>query len=139
MSKYHRALADIDAPAVNGPTVENEPPANILTVEDARRIGEQIGIDWDTVEFPVEEFAAGLIVEREHGPVGAGGERTNVSRGDPLVEGQIAWVHLLELPDYYTRLDGMENEGNAELGLTKGDGGPSKNPDDYAEPTENKG
>ena len=124
MSKYHRAVEGIDAE----PTVESEPPVDIVTTEDARRIGEQIGIDWNTSGFPVEEFAAGLVVEREHGPSGPGGERADVSRGDPLVEGKIAWAHLLELPDYYTRLEKMESEGKAE---EPDEAGASTNPADY--------
>lgn len=118
MGKHHRA--------------EGEPPADTLTAGDARRIGEQIGVDWGACGFPVEEFAAGLAVEREHGPTGKGGDRTDVSRGDPLTEGKIAWVHLLELPDYYTRLSRMESEGRAELGSDEeGEGGPSTDPADY--------
>jgi len=123
MSKYHRAVAGIDA----APTVESEPPVDIVTTEDAKRIGEQIGIDWSASEFPVEEFAAGLVVEREHGPNGPGGDRADVSRGDPLVEGKIAWAHLLELPDYYTRLEKMEGEGEAGDEVA----GASTDPADY--------
>ena len=125
MSKYHRVAAGIGA----GPTVESEPPVDVVTVDDARRIGEQIGIDWGASGFPAEEFAAGLVVEREHGPGGPGGERADVSRGDPLVEGKIAWAHLLELPDYYTRLEKMESEG--EAGDAEDAGGASTDPADY--------
>ena len=102
-----------------------------MTVEDARRIGEQIGIDWGACGFPAEEFAAGLVVEREHGSTGKGGDRTDVSRSDPLTEGKIAWAHLLELSDYYTRLSRMESEGKAELGLVEDGDGPPTDPDDY--------
>ena len=108
MSKYHMA-----AESLAGPKVEQEPPAAATTVEDARRIGKQIGIDWDSSSFPAEEFAAGLVVEREHGPGGPAGGIADVSAGDPLVEGKIAWAHLMELPDYYTRLSKMESEGKA--------------------------
>jgi Protein of unknown function (DUF5661) len=34
---------------------------------EARRIGEQIGIDWDHSPFDVEQFRMGLAVELEHG------------------------------------------------------------------------
>lgn len=109
MSKYHMAAKSL------GPTVEREPPAAAAapTEEDARRIGKQIGIDWDSAGFPADEFAAGLVVEREHGPGGPAGGVADVSAGDPLVEGRIAWAHLMELPDYYTRLSRMEAEGKA--------------------------
>lgn len=73
----------------------------------AREIGEQIGIDWSTSPFDVEEFRVGLGVELEHGRHDA---RTDVSDDDPLVTGKIAWAHLNEFPDYYTRLSKMEAE-----------------------------
>jgi hypothetical protein len=121
MSKYHMA-----AESLAGPTVEREPPAAAEpTAEDARRIGKQIGIDWDSAGFPVEEFAAGLVVEREHGPGGPAGGVADISAGDPLVEGKIAWAHLMELPDYYTRLSRMESEGKAGRSGGDGESGPA--------------
>ena len=38
-----------------------------FSAEDARRVGEQIGIDWATAPFDVEQFRAGMDVELEHG------------------------------------------------------------------------
>lgn len=38
-----------------------------FTAEEARRIGEEIGIDWSSAPFDVEQFRAGLDVELEHG------------------------------------------------------------------------
>ena len=35
---------------------------------------------------------------------------TNVTDSDPLVTGKIALAHLNEFPDYYTRLERMEEE-----------------------------
>ena len=35
--------------------------------DEARRFGEEIGIDWATAAFDVEEFRAGMNVELEHG------------------------------------------------------------------------
>ena len=53
----------------------------------------------------------GMDVELEHGKVGP---RTNVTNDDPVLTGKIAWAHLNEIPDYYTRLYKMEaeTEGN---------------------------
>ncbi len=73
--------------------------------DDARRIGEAIGIDWATSPFDVEQFRQGLDVELEHG---AHDPETDVTGDDELVTGKIAWAHLKELPDYYTRLAVME-------------------------------
>ena len=52
----------------------------------------------------------GMKVELEHGKRFP---ETNVSNDDPLITGKIAWAHLKEFPDYYTRLEKMEKE--AEL------------------------
>ncbi len=38
-----------------------------FSTEEARRIGEEIGIDWDTSPFEVDEFRRGMDVELEHG------------------------------------------------------------------------
>lgn len=81
-----------------------------FTVEDARRLGSEIGIDWAASPFDVEQFRQGLVVELEHG---AHDPETNVTGDDPILTGKIAWAHLKELPDYYTRLAVMEAEAEA--------------------------
>ena len=78
-----------------------------FTADEARRIGEQIGIDWTTVPFDVEQFRRGMDVELEHG---LRDPATNVTDDEPVVTGKIALAHLDEFPDYYTRLDRMEEE-----------------------------
>lgn len=80
-----------------------------FTTDQARSIGEEIGIDWETAAFDVEQFQAGLDVELEHG---SHDPRTNVTNDDPLTTGRIAWAHLNEFPDYYTRLERMEEEAH---------------------------
>ena len=77
-----------------------------VTEEEAKKIGDQIGINWSEVD--VKEFRRGLEVEQEHGSLW--GEATNVTKDDPLFTGRIAWAHLKEISDYYTRLDKMEAE-----------------------------
>ncbi|MGB6839294.1 MAG: DUF5661 family protein [Microgenomates group bacterium] len=76
-----------------------------FTDDEARKIGEELGVKWD--KFDVGQFRQGMDVELEHGLVGA---HTNVSNDDPLVTGKIALAHLNEFPDYYTRLEKMEKE-----------------------------
>ena len=49
----------------------------------------------------------GLEVELEHG---RRDPATNVSDDDEITTGKIAWAHLNEFPDYYTRLAQMEAE-----------------------------
>ena len=79
-----------------------------FTEEQAKEIGEKLGIKWD--KFDVEQFRMGMDVELEHGTVDS---NTNVTDGDPLVTGKIALAHLNEFSDYYTRLDEMEEEAEA--------------------------
>jgi hypothetical protein len=88
-----------------------------FTLEDARRIGAAIGIDWSASPFAATEFLTGLHVELEHG---AHDPETNVTDDDELLTGRIAWAHLKELPDYYTRLTAMEAEAEAELERAQG-------------------
>jgi hypothetical protein len=78
-----------------------------FSTDTARRIGERIGIDWRDARFDVEQFRSGLDVELEHG---RRDPETNVTDDDELMTGKIAWAHLNEFPDYYTRLEKMEAE-----------------------------
>ena len=82
-----------------------------FSAEEARRIGEQIGIDWDTSPFDVEQFRRGMDVELEHGTLDVA---TNVTGDDPVTTGKIARVHLNEFPDYYARLEQMEEQAKRE-------------------------
>ena len=78
-----------------------------FSTEEAKKIGEAIGIDWSKSKFDIEQFRAGLEVELEHG---SRDPATDVNHDDPLLTGKIALAHLNELPDYYTRLALMEQE-----------------------------
>ena len=84
-----------------------------FTADEARRVGEQIGIDWDSAPFDVEQFRMGMDVELEHG---FHDPATNVTGDDPVFTGKIALAHLNEFPDYYTRLDRMEEEAKRDHG-----------------------
>ena len=78
-----------------------------FSADEARAIGERIGIDWNSSRFDVEQFRMGLGVELEHGrqdPL------TNVTDDDETMTGKIARAHLNEFPDYYSRLAEMEAE-----------------------------
>jgi hypothetical protein len=84
-----------------------------FSAEEARNIGDQIGIDWSTSAFDVDQFRRGLDVELEHGLHDLD---TNVTGDDPLTTGKIARAHLNEFADYYTRLEQMEEQAKRELG-----------------------
>lgn len=79
-----------------------------FTTEEARSIGEKIGIDFS--EYDLEEFRMGLAVELEHGSVDP---LTNVTDDDEILTGKITWAHLKEIPNYYTHLLQMEKEAGS--------------------------
>ena len=79
-----------------------------MTTEEARKIGSALGMDWKRVDL--EQLRRGLEVELERGARDA---ETNVTNDDLTLTAKIAWVHLKEFPDYYTRLDKMEAEADA--------------------------
>jgi hypothetical protein len=82
-----------------------------FSTEEAKEIGDVLGITWQ--HFDVEQFRMGMEVELEHG---LHDPETNVTGNDPLLTGKIAWAHLKEFPDYYTRLKQMETEADAFWG-----------------------
>ena len=82
-----------------------------FTSDEAKQIASDIGVDWASATFDVEQFRMGLDVELEHGlhdPL------TDVTNNDPVLTGKIALAHLNEFPDYYTRLARMEEEARRE-------------------------
>jgi len=78
-----------------------------FTPEEAKRIGDELGIDWTQVDL--EQFRMGLEVELEHG---TRDPETNVTNDDKILTGKIALAHLREFPDYYTRLEKLEAEAD---------------------------
>lgn len=76
-----------------------------FTTGEAKKVGDDLKIDWNKIDL--EQFQQGLHVELEHGLVDA---ETNVTNDDLLITGKIAWAHLKEFSDYYTRLKKMEDE-----------------------------
>lgn len=78
-----------------------------ISQQEAENIGNTLGIPWDTISL--EEFTMGMNVEMEHG---TRYPETNLTSDDPLLTWKIAWAHLKEFPDYYTRLLKLENEAD---------------------------
>ena len=78
-----------------------------FTEEEARVIGQRIGVDWSAGDVDLEQFRMGLSIELEHGTQDPA---TNVTNDDETITGKIALAHLREIPDYYTRLAAMESE-----------------------------
>lgn len=82
-----------------------------FTTEEALEISKELNIDFS--QFDVNQFRMGLDVELEHG---IHDPHTNVTNDDPLITGKIALAHLNEFPDYYTRLNRMEEEAETYWG-----------------------
>jgi hypothetical protein len=82
-----------------------------FTTEEARDLGVEVGIEWSTAPFDAEQFRIGLNVELEHG---RHDPATNVTDDDPHITAKIALAHLNEFPDYYTRLERMEEEAKRD-------------------------
>ncbi|HEY5124170.1 MAG TPA: DUF5661 family protein [Ignavibacteria bacterium] len=76
-----------------------------LNLKDAKEVGDDLGIDWDVVS--PDEFTKGINVEFEHG---TRYPQTNITNNDKKMTGKIAWAHLKEFPDYYTRLAKLEKK-----------------------------
>ena len=53
------------------------------STEEAKRVGDTIGVDWD--RFDLEQFRTGMDVEYEHG---SHDPQTNVTHDDPIVTGE---------------------------------------------------
>ena len=77
---------------------------------DAKKIGNALNIDWN--EVSLDQFTKGLNIELEHGSID---KETNVTNNDGKLTGEIAWAHLKEFPDYYTRLKKMEKVAKAHF------------------------
>ena len=74
-----------------------------FTLEDAKRIGKVLKIDFDNTNL--DEFIMGLNVELEHGKINP---ETNITEDDEILTAKIALAHLGEYSDYYTRLEELE-------------------------------
>lgn len=85
-----------------------------ISVDEARSVGARLGLDW--LQIDLQQFRRGLEVELEHG---AHDPETNVTSDDVLPTGKIAWAHLKEIRDYYTRLDRLEAEAKEQNSVPK--------------------
>jgi hypothetical protein len=81
-----------------------------FSTREAHALGTQLKIDWSQINL--EQFRRGLEVELEHGAIDP---ETNVTGDDLALTGKIAWAHLKEIRDYYTRLDRMEAQAGAQF------------------------
>jgi len=75
----------------------------LITKDEVEQVGSALGLDWNKID--ITQFRRGLEVELEHGSRDAD---TDVTNDDLDMTGRIAWAHLKEIPDYYTRLARLE-------------------------------
>ena len=88
---------------------KGEAKRSAFTIDEAADIAKKLNIDFKKEKFSFQEFYIGINVELEHGTKFP---QTNVTNNDPILSGKIAYAHLLEYPDYYTRLKKLESEAN---------------------------
>jgi hypothetical protein len=69
-------------------------------INQARQIGDALGIDWN--QYEIHEFQMGLEVELEHG---VRDPNKIITHDDLLFAGKIAWAHLNDNADYYLRFE----------------------------------
>ena len=82
-----------------------------FTADEARAIGQELGIDLATSPFDVEQLRIGMKVELEHGLHDPSHGR---KQRRPACHRKIALAHLNEFPDYYTRLEQLEEEAKRD-------------------------
>jgi hypothetical protein len=111
MIKYDHKNHETDPELREHPSIP--PTKKNFTTEEAYRIGKELGINWKSSKFDVEQYRMGLDVELEHG---RRDPFTNVTNDNPILTGKIALAHLREFPDYYTRLAKLESEAKAYWG-----------------------
>ena len=76
------------------------------TKEEAKKVGDNIGINWD--KYDLDEFVMGLKVEKEHD---TDDSKTDVASSAKDL-GKIAFAHMKELKNYYTKLKKMEGNNH---------------------------
>jgi hypothetical protein len=88
----------------------------LVTDELLDTVADKLGFDYS--KYDREQLRKGLEQEKEHGSqyVSEGGEAVNLTKNNPVEAGRIAFAHIIEIPDYYTRLDEMEEEAKEEKG-----------------------
>ena len=82
-----------------------------VSEEEAAAVLAALHVDLAVVPWDLEQFRMGMESELAHGRADPD---TNVTDDDLVLTGKIALAHLVEIPDYYTRLLAMEAEAFEE-------------------------
>jgi len=75
-----------------------------LTLVQSNSVGDKLGLNWDIIDHKMWNYA--MRVELEHGKRS---KITNVTNNNLLITGKIALAHLIEFPNYYIKLEKMED------------------------------
>ncbi len=86
-------------------------PRTRITIDDATATAGVLRVDFDAVDFDLEEFRTGMQVELQHG---RGDPDTNITDDNLLTTGKITLAHLNEISDYYTRLAEMTRQARLQ-------------------------
>jgi hypothetical protein len=73
--------------------------------DEAELLVERMGIDLEELDTTLDEFLKGINIELEH---------RFLTHGDPSDTAMIAFDHLREDPEYYTKLSEMEGDAETE-------------------------
>ena len=87
-----------------------------FTRYEALATATELGMDFESLRYDLEQFRMGLDVELEHG---LRSPKTDVTGDDSILTGKIALAHLNEFPDYYTRLAILESEADRHWSTRK--------------------
>ncbi len=79
-----------------------------LTLEEAKRIGESLYLDWEQVD--IEQFRRGLMGIRARS---AKNKRTQSNYHGVLLVGKTVMAHMQQFPDYFVRLARIRAEAKA--------------------------
>lgn len=69
--------------------------------DEAFTTAQELGLDFSTQPFDLEEFRKGMDMELAHGSCDL---LTDVTHNDPVMTAKLVLAHLRKRPDYYTRL-----------------------------------
>lgn len=81
----------------------------VFSESEALKIANKLKINFAKVKFNLLDFTKGMNVELEHGKIN---KKTNITNDNPLLTGKITLAHLNEFPDYYKRLEKLEDDAS---------------------------
>jgi len=75
------------------------------SLKQAKEVGTLLNVNFKNVS--VKTLRQGILVELEHGKIN---KTTNVTNDDLIMTAKIALAHIVEFPDYYERLEKLEEQ-----------------------------